>query len=287
MEDINFKIDHIDPLGQGVSKEHQIAFIEKTLPGEKGIAEVYRKAKGVIFGRLLHPDKLEVKSKARTNPECPHYYECRGCQYLHTDYNNEILFKTESLKRMFSKLLPESVEVKIHPVHERFGYRNRVQIHYDLETNSIGLISSFSKSLINAEECLLPSKSIKNVLKDLYYRNKWKEIIKTEGNNKKGYIEVYLKPGETVPQVSVNKSYAEGGFTQVNNKMGSVLTDLVTEMYRKYLNSSIEPLVMDIFGGNGNLSKGYIKSFYRIYQRDKESGYSAGSCSHFNYILSR
>ena len=267
MENINFKIDHIDPLGQGVSKDNQIAFIEKTLPGESGTAGVYRKAKGVIFGRLLHPDKLEVKSQARTTPECPHYYECRGCQYLHTDYNNEIDFKTESLKRMFNRLLPESVEIEIHPAHERFGYRNRVQIHYDLETNNFGLISSFSKSLINAEECLLPSESIKEVLKDLYDRNKWKKIIKTKGNDKKGYIEVYQKPGETVPRVSVNKSYAEGGFTQVNDRMGSVLTDLVTEMYRKYLPGSIKPLVLDIFGGNGNLSINFTNAHIKVYDR--------------------
>ena len=94
MENINFKIDHLDPLGQGVSKENKITFIEKTLPGEIGSAEVYRKAKGVIFGRLTNPDKLEVESPDRIKPECPHFHECRGCQYLHTDYNNEIVFKT-------------------------------------------------------------------------------------------------------------------------------------------------------------------------------------------------
>ena len=162
MENINFKIDHLDPLGQGVSKNEQIAFIEKTLPGEMGTAVVYRKAKGVIFGRLSNPDNLEAKSQARTSPECPHYYECRGCQYLHTDYSNEIVFKTESLKRIFTGLLPESSKIEVHPANERLGYRNRVQIHYDLQTNNFGLISSFSAGLINASECLLPSESIRN-----------------------------------------------------------------------------------------------------------------------------
>ena len=267
MENINFKIDHLDPLGQGVSKENKIAFIEKTLPGEVGTAEVYRKAKGVVFGRLLNPDKLEIKSQARSKPECPHYYECRGCQYLHTDYKNEIVFKAESLKRMFTGILPELGKIKIHSAHERFGYRNRVQIHYDLETNSIGLISSFSGSLIDAGECLLPSESIKKVLMELYANDKWKENIDKEENGKKGYIEVYLKPGETVPRISVNKPYADGGFTQVNDKMGTVLTDLVTKMYNKYLIGRSEHLVLDIFGGNGNLSKDFINAYIKVYDR--------------------
>ena len=272
MENINFKIDHLDPLGQGVSKNEQIAFIEKTLPGEMGTAVVYRKAKGVIFGRLSNPDNLEAKSQARTSPECPHYYECRGCQYLHTDYSNEIVFKTESLKRIFTGLLPESSKIEVHPANERLGYRNRVQIHYDLQTNNFGLISSFSAGLINASECLLPSESIRNVLKDLYNNDKWLEKIDREGNDKKGYIEVYLKPGETVPQISVNKPYAEGGFTQVNNKMDSVLTDLVTEMYNKYLSGSSEPLVLDIFGGNGNLSKNFRNARIKVYDRYTKKG---------------
>ena len=271
MENINFKIDHLDPLGQGVSKENKIAFIEKTLPGEVGTAEVYRKAKGVVFGRLLNPDKLEIKSQVRSKAECSHYYECRGCQFLHTEYNNEIVFKAESLKRMFTGILPESGKIKIHSAHERFGYRNRVQIHYDLETNSIGLISSFSGNLINAGECLLPSESIKKVLKDLYANDKWKENIDKEENGKKGYIEVYQKQGETVPGISVNKPYADGGFTQVNDKMGLVLTDLVTKMYNKYLIGSREHLVLDIFGGNGNLSKDFINAHIKVYDRHSKN----------------
>jgi len=264
MENIKFIIEHIDPLGQGVSKENNIAFIEKTLPGETGTAEIYRKAKGVIFGRLLNSDKLEIESKARIIPECPHYNECRGCQYLHTDYNTELKFKTQSLKRMFKKLLPDSFEIKTHPADKRFEYRNRVQLHYNLETNELGLISSFSKSLINASECLLSNSFVKDAVLNLYKNNKWIEIV-NKSNEKKGYIEVYLKPEENTPKITVNKPYAEGGFTQVNDAMGIILTNLVTEMYNKYLDNSNKLLVLDIFGGNGNLSKNFINAYINVY----------------------
>ena len=174
MVNINFKIEHMDPLGQGVSKEDKIAFIEKTLPGETGIAEVYRKAKGVIFGRLLNTDKLEIKSEARIIPNCPHYNECRGCQYLHTDYKSEIDFKTESLNRMFNRVLPESVKLITHSATQRFAYRNRVQIHYNMETSDFGLISSYSKNFINASECLLSNTLVKDAVTNLYKNNNWK-----------------------------------------------------------------------------------------------------------------
>jgi len=270
MGKINFKIDHIDPLGQGVSKENNIAFIEKTLPGETGTAEVYRKAKGVIFGRLLSPDKLEIKSESRIIPECLHYNECRACQYIHTDYKSEIKFKTESLNRMFNKVLPESAKIITHSASQRFSYRNRVQIHYDMESNDFGLISSHSRHLINASDCLLPNASVKDAVTNLYKDDNWKDFAK-KSNEKKGYIEVYLSPGETIPKITVNRPYAEGGFTQVNNKMGIILTDLVTEMYNKYLDNSKKLLVLDIFGGNGNLSKRFNNSQTTVYDFNSNS----------------
>ncbi len=270
MENINFKIEHMDPLGQGVSKENKIAFIEKTLPGETGTAEVYRKAKGVIFGRLLSPGNLEIKSEARIIPECPQYNECRGCQYLHTDYKNEIMFKTESLNRMFKSILPESGKIVTHSALQRFNYRNRVQIHYDMESSDFGLISSHSRHFVNASDCLLPNTSIKDAVKNLYKNDNWKDFA-IKSNERKGYIEVYLKPEETIPKITVNKPYSEGGFTQVNNKMGKVLSNLVTKMYDDYLDISRELLVLDIFGGNGNLSKNFINAYINVYDLNSDN----------------
>ncbi len=266
MENIYFTIDHMDPLGQGVSKEGQISFIEKTLPGEKGTAEIYREAKGVRFGRLCGPDRLDVSSPDRVEPECPLYYQCRGCQYLHTDYSNEIRYKTQQLNRIFAPLLPRSVKIEVHRAEKRFGYRNRVQIHYDLRSEELGFISSYSDHLIDASRCLLPSEPVKDMLKELYADAKWKEYTGKTGKNR-GYFELYIKPGTKTPLLSVNKPYAEGGFTQVNDSMGTVLSDLVTGLYGKYLDSSIKPIILDIFGGNGNLSKGCKNARIKVYDR--------------------
>ena len=42
---VEFEIDHIDPLGQGVSrKAGKVTFVAGTLPGETGTATVYRRA---------------------------------------------------------------------------------------------------------------------------------------------------------------------------------------------------------------------------------------------------
>ncbi len=263
---IKFRIDHIDPLGQGVSKGGtSVAFIEKTLPGETGTAEIYRRAKGVLFGRLSDPETLEKISPDRIEPECSHFYRCRGCQYLHTNYETEIEFKVESLKRKFTPLLPENTGVVVHPAANRFFYRNRIQLHFDFGLKKIGLISSYSDKLISGKDCLLPSRELGKAVKNLYIKNRWIDYLKEKNITGKGYIEIYLRPGESEAVISINKPYARGGFTQVNNEMGSVLTKLVEKSYLKYLGSEKNNLVLDLFGGNGNLSNRFDNAEVKIY----------------------
>ena len=89
-----FKIDHIDPLGQGVFKEgDEIYFIPKTLPDETGEFEILKSKKGVHFGQL---ESLDHKNAERIEPECPHYQECSGCHFQHTNRENELNFKQNS-----------------------------------------------------------------------------------------------------------------------------------------------------------------------------------------------
>jgi 23S rRNA (uracil1939-C5)-methyltransferase len=81
---IKFLIDHIDPLGQGVfKKDEDIFFVPKTLPGEEGFLEIIKKTKGVHFCRVI---KLTKKSSLRKKSSCSHFYNCNGCNFLHTDY---------------------------------------------------------------------------------------------------------------------------------------------------------------------------------------------------------
>ncbi len=268
---IKFRIDHIDPLGQGVSKGgSSVAFIEKTLPGETGTAEIYRRAKGVLFGRLSDPENLEETSPDRIEPECPHFYQCRGCQYLHTNYKTEIDFKEASLKRKFTPLLTENTGIVVHPATNRYFYRNRIQLHFDFDLKKIGLISSWSGNLISGKDCLLPSKELDEAVKNLYRKNRWIYYLEEKNITGKGYIEIYLRPGESKPVISINKPYARGGFTQVNSEMGSVLAKLVEKSYLKYLGREKSNLVLDLFGGNGNLSNRLDNAEVKIYDRYQE-----------------
>ena len=170
-----FHIEHIDPLGQGVSKnEDEIFFVYNTLEGEEGSADVDGQKKGILFGHLKNPDKLTRVSEKRVHPDCPHFFDCNGCHFLHTSYENEINIKLNNLSRQLKIYLKKSeqdkkdITIKTHQANNRFNSRNRIQLHYDLSKKHLGLIGHKKDQIIEIPHCLLGTESIQKEIKRLY-----------------------------------------------------------------------------------------------------------------------
>lgn len=244
MKEKNFSIVHLDPLGQGVSKSHEeIIFIPKTLPEESGTCEILKTKKKVAFAKVT---KLTTSSPIRQKAECSVYNDCPGCHYLHTDYQSEVLFKKNALMRHFIPLTRElsADQISFIEATERYNYRNRIQLHYDLDANTLGYLNTLEESVISAQKCLLPVMAIQKKLEELYAN--WHEIIPKNAPNQ-GHIEMYERNGEV--KISINEAYAQGGFTQVNGPMNDKMVALIDEML-----AQISGTALDLFGGSGNLT---------------------------------
>ncbi|MDP7319521.1 MAG: hypothetical protein QF441_02885 [Bacteriovoracaceae bacterium] len=236
-----FTIDHLDPLGQGVFKEKdQIYFIPKTLPGEKGVFKLLKKSKGVNFGQL---QSLETHSPLRQESPCPHFLQCNGCHFLHTSYSQEIDFKITAFKKLLTKLNSMS---EIHTITspKRLHYRNRIQLHYNLKTKTIGFFQYRSKNIIPVNNCLIMEPALNDYFQK-FLQNWFEKAKKTPKAS--GHVELYLKDNKIIE--SWNKKYAKGGFTQVNQATNELLTQKVTKLL-----SHKGKTLIDLFGGQGNLS---------------------------------
>lgn len=239
---VPFKISTIDPLGQGVSKvTDKITFIPKTLPGEEGEAIILDSKKGVQFAELK---KLNSPSPLRINPECPHYEKCPGCHYLHTDYSHEIEFKKQGLQKILHKI--SYPEIKIFAAPRRMNYRNRIQLHYDLKKNLLGMHNGRTNSIAPIGECKIARASIQKALHDLYTNDHWKSLV-PKGTTK-GHLELYEQNDQL--RISWNKPYADGGFTQVFEEMNQLLKNHLVNWCQTISSDHI----IDLFAGKGNLS---------------------------------
>ncbi len=239
IDSFHFRIDHVDPLGQGVHKEDgKITFIPKTLPGETGKARILKSRKGVRFAKM---QTLARSSQHRVQPECPHFEQCPGCDYLHTDYEIELLFKQNALKKYFQKIIFDWEKLQVLPAPHRTGYRNRIQLHY--RKNQIGLIDSQTGGLVEIPECAVIQDHLRPALNRLYADRFW-----PKGHPPEGHCELYAQQGRV--QITWNQAYAKGGFTQVNDTMNAQLRRAVSDVTPAMKSSTL----LDLFSGNGNLS---------------------------------
>lgn len=238
----NFIIDHIDPLGQGVFKENdQIFFIPKTLPGEEGNFDIVKKSKGVHFGILK---SLTKESSERREPECIHFSECNGCHFLHTHYQFELEHKRTQFTRLLSKLAP-GIKVESIASPRRLHYRNRIQLHYNTKRNLIGFKKARSNKIFNITDCKIILPELKNAFNDIL--KTWKEQAAVS-KKPQGHIEIYKHNDEI--KISWNLPYAEGGFSQVNSEVNREIQNLISANI-----TGDDKSVLDLFGGNGNLSE--------------------------------
>lgn len=241
---IPFEISGVDSLGQGVSKiTDKITFIPKTAIGDKGEATIVSEKKGVAFGRM---EKLHESSDQRITPECPHFSNCPSCHFLHVDYSQELKYKKESFQRLFRHFSIPQVEVIA--ADRRFNYRNRIQLHYSLKSKLLGMRGPHDLSILPIPHCLIGVPEVTSELRRLYLNDQW--IKEVPANAMEGHVEIYWHNNEL--KVNWNRAYSDGGFTQVFEEMNLKLKNLLQELWLPANPTNL----LDLFGGNGNLSNG-------------------------------
>lgn len=246
-----FEIEHVDPLGQGVSKlDNKIVFVRKTLPGETGMAKILKSKKGVSFAEKTH---LEQASPNRIVPECPHFETCPSCHYLHTTYDEEIQFKSKTFERDLSYAVPKDtrVDLKIHRANSRLHYRTRIQLHFDQKHQQLGYVDPLHEDIISVPECRIAIPEVTQRLQELYDHQSWKE----QAPKGEGHLEIALTEKDEL-LTSFNKPYSAGGFRQVYPEMNDQMLQVIRQEALSFLDQKgRSPVLVDLFGGSGNLSK--------------------------------
>jgi 23S rRNA (uracil1939-C5)-methyltransferase len=139
--------------GEGLARiDGQVVLAPFVLPGEAVEIATANKRGGVLRGSLLN---IETPSPHRIAPDCPYFSKCGGCQYQHADYAYQLEQKVEVLRevlRRIGKLEAGDIGVVSGP---EWGYRNRVQLHFD--NGKLGLLEAGSHRLCAIERCPIAS----------------------------------------------------------------------------------------------------------------------------------
>ena len=159
--------------GEGVAKiDGKIFLIDNALIGETVDIEIVEENSNYSLARAKNVLK---PSNNRTNPPCPYFSECGGCDIQHLNYEEQLNFKQNLIKKTIKKIcnLEVDVENTVACLTE-FGYRNKISLN--LNKNKIGFYKRNSKEIININQCLIANENLNKILKII------KKYLKIEEN---------------------------------------------------------------------------------------------------------
>ncbi len=161
--------------GEGVGRVNGFTlFIQGALPGEKVRVKVLKVKKQYGYAKLL--DIME-HSPDRSEPPCPIYRQCGGCQLQHVSYEAQLAYKRkmviDNLERIGKlNVRREDAEghtdrssakkggILVHPtlgMRDPWRYRNKVQV--PIGSGEGGLVGGFyargSHRIVDMDSCLI------------------------------------------------------------------------------------------------------------------------------------
>lgn len=242
------KVQSVDPLGQGRSIIDDVqVYIPKVIEEETIELEITHQKNAHAQAKVVN---IITASSKRITSECTHYGTCPGCHYQHVTYEDEVAYKKNSLERAMSYLKIKDFNVQFISPSKRLGYRNRIQLHYELTPKpTIGFLDASGKNshIVSVPNCLLPDAKLKSFLKD--FTQSWVSSVPEYAPNA-GHVELYLQNNQV--HIAWNQEYSHLGFTQVNDEGNQLLQSCVVSQMCRRDNSRN---VLELFCGTGNLLK--------------------------------
>lgn len=222
-------------------EDQKVLFLNGLVPGET--AEI-DEAQNII--------RIVKVSDQRTEPECPYFGECGGCDYQHVSITEQrkqkLALIDHTFKRYFKLDCPEVIDCS--EGLPAYGYRNRIQLHR--QTKLLGFYKPKSKEILEIKTCPITDEQINLHLKTKgYYKNHRDNITDVEISLVEGKIyERLINSSERHLSKSID-------FAQVNEAGNKVLVDLVLSLID-------DKFVTELYAGSGNFSLELLKKGIKV-----------------------
>ncbi|HRW58415.1 MAG TPA: 23S rRNA (uracil(1939)-C(5))-methyltransferase RlmD [Chlamydiales bacterium] len=154
-------IETLSRKAEGQAEYHNAkVLIPHTIPGDKVLAKLYKKRKGIIKGRL---EQILIPSKDRVELRCPHAEICGGCMIQAMDYQKQLQQKEKWVLDQFQSHIFED-HGEIYPIVSLeipWEFRNKMEFSFSqngIGTKYLGLmIAKANRFVFNLSNCFLAS----------------------------------------------------------------------------------------------------------------------------------
>lgn len=159
--DVAYGGDGVGRLDSGLT-----VFVPFTAVGDRLRARIVQRKKSFARAELVD---LLTPGTGRTQPACPYYSACGGCQYQHLTQETELAYKTSQLAETFRRLGPLEKLPEIQPVvaHEPYGYRRKIVLHPTADSQAYGYYRHDNETVIPIEACPIAAEPIQREIAKL------------------------------------------------------------------------------------------------------------------------
>ena len=199
-----FQVESLSHEGRGIAhygshpdhpseKQGKKVFIRYALPGETVSAQITN-----VVKRLEEADSTALLSEpaaTRTEPKCPHFTVCGGCNMQHIQLDEQIRLKQEVLKshlEHFAGIQPEQWLPALRSTREDYRRKARIGVRYLPHKDKlvVGFRENKSNKLISIDRCMVLDREFGSItaLKQLLQSLKAKAAI--------GHIELAMGDDE-------------------------------------------------------------------------------------------
>jgi len=173
---MKLKIEKLVYGGEGLARFHvdasergKTVFVPYTLPEEEVEAEIVEEKQGFARAKLT---QIVKPSASRVEPKCPLFTKCGGCDYQHTNYENQLALKEQILREtlMRTSKIEWKGAIKVH-AGEPWQYRNRARFRVagaDGTDTVFGFNRTASSEVIAVRECPIISPLIGRALSAMW-----------------------------------------------------------------------------------------------------------------------
>lgn len=164
------------PNGFGLAfAEGLTVFVALAAKGDKLRVKIDRKKGKTAFAHIV---EIIEPSPDRTEPRCPYFGVCGGCNFQQLEYEAQLNAKVEIIKDCLSRIgrINYAGEISIIGSPQFYQYRSRAQWHVDVRARKIGYFKAKSHDVLDVEVCPILVPEMQTLLTELRETIDWESF---------------------------------------------------------------------------------------------------------------
>jgi tRNA/tmRNA/rRNA uracil-C5-methylase (TrmA/RlmC/RlmD family) len=192
---IDVKIEKIVPNGFGLAfAEGLTVFVALAASGDRLRVKINQKKGKTAFAEII---EILEPSKDRTEPRCPYFGVCGGCNFQQLKYETQMQAKVEIVRDCLARIgkINYEREIAIIGSPKPYEYRSRAQWHVDVRDRKIGYFQRNSHDIVDVEICPIATPEMQGTLTELRETIIWEsfaaQIVEVEAAQGGRDVSVY------------------------------------------------------------------------------------------------